>query len=210
MDSARSFGHEVKASAKGIPRSFRSAHKAFQKLPADLKLKPVFCEIRSATVEDLPQIAALAAKIWRVCYPEIISTEQIEFMLEWMYNLRTLRTELESGICFDQLFVADTLIGFASYGPEAGEMKLHKLYIDPDLQRHGYGSELLAHVELRTAKRGFRTLILGVNKRNTWAISVYEKNGFRIRIAVVNEIGNGFVMDDYIMEKDIVPESGVY
>ena len=168
--------------------------------------EPRGCEIKPARIEDLPKIAELAGKIWRASYPGMISPEQIEFMLEWMYNLKALRTELESGVCFDQLFVGDTLIGFASYGPEAGEMKLHKLYIDPDRQRHGYGSQLLAHVEQRSAELGFRTLVLGVNKRNTRAISAYEKNGFRIRASVVNEIGNGFVMDDYIMEK-VLPQA---
>jgi ribosomal protein S18 acetylase RimI-like enzyme len=167
----------------------------------------VQCTIKPAEVEDLPKIAELAGKIWRASYPGIISAEQIEFMLEWMYNLKTLLTELESGICFDQLFVDDTLIGFASYGSEAGEMKLHKLYIDPERQGQGFGSQLLAHVEQRVASLGFQMLVLGVNKRNSRAITAYQKNGFRIRAAVVNEIGNGFVMDDYIMVKEIARES---
>src|SRR3954467_13071540 len=118
----------------------------------------MLCTITPAAIDDLPKIAELAGKIWRACYPGIISTGQIEFMLQWMYNLKTLEAELESGICFDQIFADDSFIGFASYGPESGEMKLHKLYIDPDCQRQGYGSELLRHVEQRSAKLGFRTL----------------------------------------------------
>ena len=124
-------------------------------------------------------------------------------MLGWMYNLDTLQQELANGIGFDRLLVNNELIGFASYGPVNGEMKLHKLYIHPQWQRRGLGTKLLEHVEQRARARGFSKLVLGVNKANQQAIAAYHRNGFVIRESVVNEIGNGFVMNDYVMEKEL-------
>ncbi len=160
-------------------------------------------EIASAGREHLPAIAQLAGVIWRSYYPGIISAEQIEYMLGWMYNLDTLQQELANGTCFDRLLINDELAGFASYGPVNEKMKLHKLYIHPQWQRRGLGTKLLGHVEQRARGQGFLKLVLGVNKANERAIAAYRRNGFVIRESVTNEIGKGFVMDDYLMEKEL-------
>jgi ribosomal protein S18 acetylase RimI-like enzyme len=81
-------------------------------------------------------------------------------------------------------------------------MKLHKLYLLPELHDRGLGSRLLQQVEGEVRTGGARRLILSVNKRNIKAITAYKRNGFVIVESVVTDIGNGFVMDDYIMAKD--------
>ena len=97
----------------------------------------------------------------------------------------------------------EKLVGFASYGPVAGprEVKLHKLYIHPEWQRRGLGSLLLKHVEDAAREERYQMLSLSVNKANRPAIAAYEKNGYIIRATVNVDIGGGFAMDDYIMEK---------
>lgn len=159
--------------------------------------------ILAAGPEHLPEIAALAAVVWRAHYPGIISPEQIDYMLARMYDLEVMRRELARSISYDRLLVDEKLVGFASSGPVAGpqEVKLHKLYLHPEWQRRGLGSLLLKHVE-QTAREGhYEMLSLSVNKANHPAIAAYRKNGYIIRATVVVEIGGGFVMDDYIMEK---------
>ncbi|MNC98616.1 Acetyltransferase (GNAT) family protein [compost metagenome] len=61
---------------------------------------------------------------------------------------------------------------------------------------------LIAHARAEARQQGCHRLVLAVNKNNATAIAAYLKHGFRIADAVVTEIGGGFVMDDYIMEKD--------
>ena len=163
-------------------------------------------EIVRATEADLRAISELAGVIWRECYPSIITNAQIDYMLARMYSLDVLRGEIRSqGICFDQLLVDDKLAAFASYGPtdEPGVIKLHKLYLLPELHGRGLGSRLLQHVEREVRAGEGRRLILSVNKRNAKAIAAYQRNGFRIVESVVTDIGNGFVMDDYIMAKEL-------
>lgn len=161
--------------------------------------------ITSAGPEHLPEIGALAALIWRAHYPGIISAAQIEYMLARMYDVKLMHDELMAGICYDRLLLAGELRGFASYGSASvtGELKLHKLYIHPEVQRRGLGARLLEHVQSIARARGCTTIMLAVNKRNTHAVAAYQKHGFAVRELVVTDIGGGFVMDDYIMARSV-------
>jgi len=155
-----------------------------------------------AAKEHLAQIAALARVVWQAHYPGIISQEQIEYMLGRMYDLAVMEAELANGIRYDRVLLRQQLAGFASYGPAApSELKLHKLYIDPQHQRCGLGTLLLEHVVQHARDSGFSELILSVNKANSAAIAAYQKNGFVIRNTVTVDIGGGFVMDDFVMER---------
>jgi ribosomal protein S18 acetylase RimI-like enzyme len=167
---------------------------------------PNGAQIIQATEACLPAISGLAGVIWRACYPGIITRAQIDYMLARMYSLDVLREEIHSqGVRYDQLLVGGKLAGFASYGPtsEPGVMKLHKLYLLPEMHNRGLGSRLLQHVEREVRAGAGRRLILSVNKRNTRAIAAYRRNGFVIAESVVTDIGGGFVMDDYIMTKEL-------
>jgi GNAT superfamily N-acetyltransferase len=163
-------------------------------------------QIVRAAESDLPSIAKLAGVIWRAHYPGIISTEQIEYMLARMYSLEVLWDEiLVRGIHFERLLVDDELVGFASYGPtnQATCFKLHKIYLHPSCHGRGLGSLLLRHCENEAARLGAVRLMLAVNKRNSKAIAAYQRNGFAITEPVITDFGGGFVMDDFVMVKEL-------
>jgi diamine N-acetyltransferase len=182
--------------ARERPDQLRVMHAA---APNDALILP-------ATEEHLPALAELAGVIWREHYPGIIAREQIDYMLGKMYSLETLRTELrEKQIHFVRLLVGERFVGFASFGPqpEPGVMKLHKCYLLPEMHGRGYGSLLLQHCEREIRQRGAKRLLLAVNKHNTKAIAAYLRNGFAVAESVVTDFGSGFVMDDYIMAKEL-------
>ena len=160
-------------------------------------------EITVARLEDLPEIEKLARRIWPVCYKDVITPEQIEFMLKKMYAENVMKEELlERGVRFDLLRADDVNIGYVSYSPceTAPEvLKLHKIYILPGYQRRGLGSKLIDHVKKQAVAFGCKRIILNVNKNNP-ALNAYLKNGFSIVESVCNDIGDGFFMDDYICE----------
>lgn len=160
-------------------------------------------QIISAGEEHLPAIGDLARLIWHECYPGIITREQIDYMLTRMYSVETLKAELRSGIHFERLLIDGGLAGFASFGPteQIEAIKLHKLYLHPKRHGHGFGTGLLQHCENEARKLGALQLTLNVNKHNTKAIAMYQRNGFSIADSVVLDIGNGFVMDDYVLSK---------
>ncbi|HZX32486.1 MAG TPA: GNAT family N-acetyltransferase [Rhodocyclaceae bacterium] len=165
---------------------------------------PLTIEIRPVTHPDVPAISALAREIWQASYPGIITQEQIDFMLEQRYGVERLYDDLEhADKWLDQAFCDGRRIGFAFSEIYKGEFKLDKLYIHPDVQRRGVGGQLIEHVAQRAKKLGYPVVILAVNKRNAKAIGSYKKYGFAVRDAIVDDIGGGFVMDDYIMEKKL-------
>ena len=162
--------------------------------------------IRTATEADIPLLRDLAHRIWRECYPGIITVEQIEFMLGWMYSEEEIRRQLRAGFTWEIVEDDGAAIGFLSFSVEEdGRVKLHKMYLLPDRQRGGIGRQLLAHVCERAQALGAREVWMQVNKRNTRAIGAYLKAGFRIEREAVFDIGGGFVMDDYLMVRSVAP-----
>lgn len=161
-------------------------------------------DIRPIAPNDVPAIASLAKTTWRDAYSGIISSGQIDYMLAQRYDHRRLRAETgDPQKWLYQACLDGVLAGFASCEIYKGEFKLDKLYIHPDMQRKGIGAALAEHAAVLAREQGFTSMILAVNKQNEQAIRAYTQYGFRIRDEVVADIGNGFVMDDYIMEKTL-------
>lgn len=153
---------------------------------------------------DIERVAALAAEVWRDHYRDIITSAQIDYMLGQRYDPAVLHVELErSDVWWEQALADGELVGFSSFllTGEAATMKLDKLYVRTACQRRGVGGLLIARALDAARREGCRRLILAVNKRNVLAIAAYRKYGFRVVDAVVKDIGGGFVMDDYVMEK---------
>ena len=161
-------------------------------------------EIRPITPPDVPAISALAREIWQASYPGIITQEQIDFMLEQRYGHERLYDDLEDAHKWlDQAYVDGRRIGFAFSEVAKDEFRLDKLYIHPDVQRQGVGGQLIAHVAERARKLGYPCVVLAVNKRNEKAINSYKKYGFVVRETIVDDIGRGYVMSDFVMEKKL-------
>ncbi len=160
---------------------------------------------RPIQVQDIPEVCELAARIWRGCYPEIISTAQIEYMLARMFSPPTIRAELEQGVVWELVVSEGRKAGFLSFRLESDgtRVKLQKLYLLPEFCGRGFGGQILEHVKGQAKVLKARTVFLTVNKRNARAIRAYERSGFRKVESVVCDIGGGFAMDDYIMSIDL-------
>jgi len=161
-------------------------------------------DIRPIAPDDVPAIAHLARTTWFDAYTSIISVEQIEYMLAQRYDHGHLRAEAEDPQKWLRQATLDgVLAGFAACEIHKGEFKLDKLYVHPDMQRKGVGTALVDHVAMLAREQGFSSVILAVNKQNERAIRAYTQYGFHVRDKTVTDIGHGFLMDDYIMEKVI-------
>jgi N-acetylglutamate synthase-like GNAT family acetyltransferase len=155
--------------------------------------------IRSATINDIAIIQQIAQTTWPVAYEDIISKDQLDYMLDLMYSNDSLQNQMTKGHQFYLFEIASNPIGFASVSNE-GEyiFKLNKLYVLPSTQKTGAGKALLQKViEHAKAEHG-KQLILQVNKQNT-AKAFYLKQGFTVLREDILELAHGYVMDDYIM-----------
>lgn len=162
--------------------------------------------LRIAPLEEseIDAVIALAGVIWRLHYPGIISMQQIDYMLAQRYTPEVIRAQMRSGSAWwDKALVGERMIGFAQYESYGRSMKLDKLYLHPDFQRLGYGGRMLAHIENAARSRDAVAVRLNVNKHNVKSIAAYRKNGYEVVEAVVADIGGGYVMDDYVMEKQL-------
>lgn len=160
------------------------------------------------TAADFETLARLAEAIWRTHYIRIIGSAQIDYMLAERYTPEKLRQYLNAGDRWLILLRTDSptgsrAVGYCSYAltENPGEMKLEQLYLLPELHGKDLGRLMLRHVEEQARARGCSTLVLQTNKRNDIAIAFYRKSGFTVREEAVFDIGNGFVMDDYVMKK---------
>lgn len=155
---------------------------------------------------DFDTVARLADTIWRSHYGQIISMAQIDYMLGGRYTAENLRRYVASDARWMRLLRVDGVAaGYCSWslGEDPQEMKLEQLYLLPEYKGRGYGGRMLRHVEDACRAAGRPRLYLTVNKANTDSIAIYRKAGFTVREEAVFDIGNGYVMDDYVMEKRV-------
>ena len=155
--------------------------------------------IMPATSSHFALIRSISERTWPSTYGHIISQEQIDFMLDWMYSDESLAAQFAKGHQFYIANLNGEAIGFCSVSAEEYQShKLNKLYVLPSAQGTGSGKALL-NKAIEVAKvAGSTSLFLQVNKHNN-AYTFYLKNGFIKEKEFKFDIGNGFYMDDYVM-----------
>ena len=163
-------------------------------------------EIIEANVEQLDIVQGIAQKTWPIAYKDVISSAQIEYMLEMMYSKSALKEQME--VKKHHFILAkkeNEVLGFASYEfncNSVGKTKIHKLYVLPEIQGSGIGVKLVNFLSEKAKENHQSTIFLNVNKYNP-AQKFYKKIGFVIAYEEVIDIGNNFIMDDFVMEKEM-------
>lgn len=152
--------------------------------------------------DELREVSVLAEKIWHECFVEILSEEQIVYMVEKFQSYNAMKEQIsEQGYSYHAVRDNGALCGYIGIKPEEGSrLFLSKLYLCKDKRNKGIASQMLEKVFSEAKAAGKSSVYLTVNKHNRHAIDVYIKKGFRMISDTVTDIGNGFVMDDYIME----------
>lgn len=164
-------------------------------------------KITVATKEQLPIVRDLAYKIWPDTYGAILSKIQLDFMLDKFYSIENLEEQM---LLKHQVFMLiqndEKYLGFCAYElniDNSDKTKLHKIYVLPETQGTGVGKLLLEKVEEIAKNAGNSHLILNVNRFNK-ALEFYKYKGFVITEEIDIEIGHGYLMEDYIMEKNLI------
>lgn len=156
--------------------------------------------------DEIKTLQHLAESIWRVCYKEMISPAQIDYMLNQRYQPDLLRKQLSQGDLILAARAGKRMVGFAhAYVNNEGLCKLDKLYVSTSYQHRGIGSQLVHEVEAFAHRQNCELVILRVYKGNQPALNAYRKYGFKLITEFREDIGNGFVMDDCVMGKAVMP-----
>lgn len=134
--------------------------------------------VRTASERDLPAIKKLLAETWHATYDAIYGVERVnEITREW-HSMDSLERRLtkphsEFILCEGE----DGIIGmaFASQA-EPDFVMLHQLYVHPNVQGQGAGSQLLD--EIIEAFPEAKSLRLEVEAVNKVALAFYKAKGF--------------------------------
>lgn len=160
-------------------------------------------KIRKALLSDIPIIKAIAEKAWRPTYDHILTEQQTVYMLDLMYNTRTLKNQINGNIAFFMVEMGQETVGyFAVESLNEKVVKLHKLYLDPTQNQKGLGRKIIQYIKDWTLENQRERIILNVNKNNS-AVHFYQKMGFTIIEELILDIGEGYVMDDYVMQLNL-------
>lgn len=165
-------------------------------------------EIVQLTKDDVLIVNQLAHDIWPHTFKDILTKDQIDYMLDWMYNVQTLEEQIQTGHLYYLLKehgIAKGFIGLEPNYPDIDILRIHKLYVLPGSQGSGFGRELLTKAMDVAFDLDLHTLHLNVNRFNE-SVDFYKHTGFKVIGEVNNDIGKGYLMEDFIMELKLITE----
>jgi GNAT superfamily N-acetyltransferase len=163
-----------------------------------------FAPVRTAA--QMETVAQLAREIWYEYYVPIIGREQVDYMVAKFQTAAAMAAQIESGYQYFVVRRSGVDIGYFAIQPQPDERRLFlsKLYLLDRYRGGGTGRVCMEFIERFGQVHGLKTLWLTVNKGNP-SVKVYQRLGFVIAAEIVIDIGGGFVMDDYRMEKTLGP-----
>ncbi len=156
--------------------------------------------IPAKTDTDIQNIATLANEIWHQHFVPIIGTSQVEYMVEKFQSYPAIKHQISNDSYeYFQLFIDDTLAGYTGVHAENGELFLSKLYIHESFRGLHLATKAFHFLVELCKERGLEKIWLTCNKHNDNTLAIYDHLGFKVTDSQVADIGNGFVMDDYIL-----------
>jgi ribosomal protein S18 acetylase RimI-like enzyme len=155
------------------------------------------------TKQDFIATSGLARIIWTEHYTPIIGSEQVTYMLEKSQSTSAIKEQISKGMKYFLVMKEDMAVGYTGFEFRENELFLSKLYILSFERGQKIGKKTLGFIRHSALNAGMHRITLTVNKNNSTAISAYLKLGYQILKPIVQDIGQGFVMDDYLMSKEL-------
>lgn len=155
--------------------------------------------------EEIKVLAQLAHKIWNEYFIDLISQQQIAYMVEQFQSYPALSKAIKQDhYTYFLAYDDEEMIGYCGVQPQVdGRLFLSKLYLQKESRGKGYASNLLASAISFAKEQGLNAIYLTCNKYNTHSLDVYKKKGFYQIDSIVTDIGHGFLMDDYVLQLDL-------
>ncbi|MDD6489467.1 MAG: GNAT family N-acetyltransferase [Clostridia bacterium] len=161
-----------------------------------------------ATEKQIVEIEDAAKKVWHNYYKDIMSYEQIEYMLEKYQSKEAIYKQMSEGYIYYMLMSDNQLAGYLCVLIQSDCVYLSRLYIKAEYRRQGLARRTIEYIDKFFSSPGsnlsyIKKIRLNVRRKNSFAINVYEHLGFHKVKSVDLDIGGGFVCNDYIMERKI-------
>ena len=162
-------------------------------------------DINFVEVEDnqIDELYELAKEIWTEHYLPIIGQEQIDYMLEKFQSKSAVLQQKTIGYKYFLIKENAKNCGYIAVQPQEDLLFLSKFYIHKDYRGKGLGRKSYDFVAKLAKRLNLPKIKLTVNKFNDNSVAVYKKLGFVLVDSIVSDIGNGFVMDDFVFEHSV-------
>lgn len=160
------------------------------------------------TEQDKRKLADLAAAIWNEYWPSLIGQDQTDYMVASFQSFDAIDRDMREN-AYEYWFLVDDageVVGYTGghAEPETNRFFISKIYLLSNARGKHYASKVIAFYDDLCRERGYKAMYLTVNKHNDLAIRAYEAKGFKTIEAVETDIGKGFIMDDFIMERPVI------
>ena len=155
----------------------------------------------ATTKTQFADIAELADIIWREHYIPIIGSEQVDYMMKNYQSAEAMYSQFIDGYHYFMIYYNDQFVGYISIKKEEESLFLSKIYISKEYRGKKIGTSAMNFIEDKAIEMNCKSITLGVNRFNVNTIEAYKAMGFKIIGEMITDIGNGFIMDDYKMEK---------
>lgn len=156
---------------------------------------------------DIETINRLAWLAFPATYRKLLAPEQIVFMMNWMYSPANISEQMRNSHTYFICYWDSKECGYFSVEKQGENLfHLQKIYLLPEYQGKGIGKLMFekAVEYARQSKASSPAKIeLNVNRYNSKALGFYSKMGMKKISEGDFDIGNGFLMTDYIMSLDI-------
>jgi D-tyrosyl-tRNA(Tyr) deacylase len=179
-------------------------------LPRPQLPKPHIELIRVTTPELLARVRAIAEAAWPPTYAGIIPPEQIPYMISRMYSADAVAAAAAAHTLYFLVLADGADAGLLSYDEtprEDGACELHKIYTLPQYWGRGIGNDLLLRAIDAARHAGASSIWLRVNKNNKRALKAYRRAGLSQWRSICTDIGEGFLMDDYVYGLALRPDA---
>ncbi len=150
--------------------------------------------------KNLKKIEDMASIIWREHYTPIIGIHQVEYMLDKFQSVNTMKAQIGTGYHYFIINDEDEPLGYLSFNQRKQQLFLSKIYVLKESRGKGIGKKAMNFIVDTARALGCEKVSLTVNKFNHNSIKAYESSGFINKEALVQDIGGGYIMDDYLME----------
>ena len=152
------------------------------------------------TVEDL------AREIWNEYFVPMIGQKAVDFILSRFQSKDAIVRQIKEGYHYYLIRENHQAIGYFAVQTreEDKELFLSKLYLKLEKRGKGYGRKVIRFLENMAREKDLDRITLTVYPKNTNAMRIYEKIGFKMIGPILRDLGNDLIVEDYKMEKVII------
>ena len=156
--------------------------------------------VDGTNLEEMKELSAFATEIVKEHYDPLLGSVQNDYMLQMFQSVEAIKKQIQHGYRYYLGINQGKKVSFIAFYPNGDRMYLSKFYVHKNARGNGYASKMLSFIKEHTKKEGLKAIYLNVNKYNDTSIAIYKHLGFQQIAAEKNDIGNGYFMDDYVME----------